>query len=116
MYAQTATENVFTTCMMLIGVSVFATIIASAGSALKDMDVRASARKQQMDSIRHFMRFRKVPQQLQNIDISCIRKCDAGAGACGGGFSEEDGGVAVDDEDFLWCRHMSRSKVVLSTT
>jgi hypothetical protein len=65
MYPTQTDQRIFTTCIALLGIGVFSTIIASASSLLANMDTHAEARKAQIDSIRHFMTYRKVAPAVQ---------------------------------------------------
>lgn len=62
----TATEKVFVTVMLFIGIVINASIIGSAANLLSNLDKEAIARKNQMDSINDYLRFKKVPLPLQN--------------------------------------------------
>jgi CRP-like cAMP-binding protein len=59
------TQRFFTIASMIIGVCVFSLIIGAASSLLVTLDAHAAAREEQIDSIVHFMVFRKVPRALQ---------------------------------------------------
>lgn len=58
-------ENVFMCVSYLIALVVNAVIIGSAATLLSNMDTTAVAKKEQMDGINEYMRFRKVPPNLQ---------------------------------------------------
>jgi hypothetical protein len=62
----TATEKMFVTVMLFIGIVINASIIGSAANLLSNLDKEAIARKNQMDSINDYLRFKKVPLPLQN--------------------------------------------------
>jgi hypothetical protein len=65
MYPTQTDQRVFSFAMALLGIGVFSTIIASASSLLANLDTHAEARKEQIDSIRHFMTYRKVETDVQ---------------------------------------------------
>ncbi|GLD92587.1 hypothetical protein PINS_up001146 [Pythium insidiosum] len=60
------TEEVFTSLMLFVGIVINASIIGSAANLLANLDKVAIARKNQMDSINDYMRFKKVPLALQD--------------------------------------------------
>lgn len=62
----TAHEKLFVSVMLFIGIVINASIIGSAANLLSNLDKEAIARKNQMDSINDYLRFKKVPLQLQN--------------------------------------------------
>jgi potassium voltage-gated channel Eag-related subfamily H protein 7 len=61
----TYNEHVYSGCIMLAGIAVFASIIGGASSLLSNLDLSAQAQKQQMDSINQYLRFRRVPSELR---------------------------------------------------
>ncbi|TMW66084.1 hypothetical protein Poli38472_003849 [Pythium oligandrum] len=61
----TPTEQVFTSVMLFVGIVINASIIGSAANLLSNLDKAEIARKNQMDSINDYMRFKKVPLVLQ---------------------------------------------------
>ncbi|DAZ94693.1 TPA: hypothetical protein N0F65_000008, partial [Lagenidium giganteum] len=62
----TSTEKLFTSVMLVVGIIINASIIGSAANLLANMDKAEIARKNQMDSINDYLRFKKVPLSLQN--------------------------------------------------
>ncbi|KAJ0405320.1 hypothetical protein P43SY_001079 [Pythium insidiosum] len=60
------TEKIFTSLMLFVGIVINASIIGSAANLLANLDKVAIARKNQMDSINDYMRFKKVPLALQD--------------------------------------------------
>lgn len=62
----TATEKMFVSVMLFIGIVINASIIGSAANLLANLDKEAIARKNQLDSINDYLRFKKVPLKLQN--------------------------------------------------
>lgn len=62
----TSTEKLFTALMLFVGIVINASIIGSAANLLSNLDKAAIARKNQMDGINEYMRFKKVPLPLQN--------------------------------------------------
>ncbi|KAF1334499.1 Voltage-gated ion channel, partial [Globisporangium splendens] len=59
-------EKVFTALMQFIGIVINASIIGSAANLLSNLDKAEIARKDQMDSINDYLRFKKVPLALQD--------------------------------------------------
>uniref|UniRef100_K3X008 Cyclic nucleotide-binding domain-containing protein n=1 Tax=Globisporangium ultimum (strain ATCC 200006 / CBS 805.95 / DAOM BR144) TaxID=431595 RepID=K3X008_GLOUD len=59
-------EKVFTALMLFIGIVINASIIGSAANLLSNLDKAEIARKNQMDSINDYLRFKKVPLVLQD--------------------------------------------------
>jgi CRP-like cAMP-binding protein len=59
------TQRFFTIASLIVGVCIFSLIIGAASSLLVTLDAHAAARQEQIDSITHFMVFRKVPRDLQ---------------------------------------------------
>ncbi|TYZ69169.1 hypothetical protein PybrP1_012166 [[Pythium] brassicae (nom. inval.)] len=62
----TSTEKLFTALMLFVGIVINASIIGSAANLLSNLDKAAIARKNQMDGISEYMRFKKVPLPLQD--------------------------------------------------
>ncbi|KAG1692327.1 hypothetical protein DVH05_025497 [Phytophthora capsici] len=62
----TPTEKLFTSVMLFVGIVINASIIGSAANLLANLDKEEIARKNQMDSINDYLRFKKVPLYLQN--------------------------------------------------
>lgn len=63
---RTSIEKLFTSLMLFIGIVINASIIGSAANLLSNLDKEQIARKNQMDSINDYLRFKKVPLDLQN--------------------------------------------------
>ncbi|GMF14748.1 unnamed protein product [Phytophthora lilii] len=59
-------EKLFTSVMLFVGIVINASIIGSAANLLANLDKEEIARKNQMDSINDYLRFKKVPLVLQN--------------------------------------------------
>ncbi|KAG7393791.1 hypothetical protein PHYBOEH_006019 [Phytophthora boehmeriae] len=62
----TPIEKLFTSVMLFVGIVINASIIGSAANLLANLDKEEIARKNQMDSINDYLRFKKVPLVLQN--------------------------------------------------
>ncbi|RLN88689.1 hypothetical protein BBJ28_00008504 [Nothophytophthora sp. Chile5] len=62
----TPIEKLFTSVMLFVGIVINASIIGSAANLLSNLDKEEIARKNQMDSINDYLRFKKVPLNLQN--------------------------------------------------
>ncbi|KAL4138242.1 hypothetical protein PRIC2_001749 [Phytophthora ramorum] len=62
----TPIEKLFTSVMLFVGIVINASIIGSAANLLANLDKEEIARKNQMDSINDYLRFKKVPLNLQN--------------------------------------------------
>lgn len=60
-------EVVFTILMTIVGLLVYSIIIGSASSALANMDSTASMRRQTLDKINEYLRYRRVPGFFQKI-------------------------------------------------
>jgi potassium voltage-gated channel Eag-related subfamily H protein 7 len=60
------TEKIFTSIMLILGILINASIIGSAANLLSNLDKAEIARKNQLDSINEYLRFKKVPLQLQD--------------------------------------------------
>ncbi|KAJ8526001.1 hypothetical protein ON010_g15183 [Phytophthora cinnamomi] len=63
---KTSFEKLFTSVMLFVGIVINASIIGSAANLLSNLDKEEIARKDQMDSINDYLRFKKVPLGLQN--------------------------------------------------
>lgn len=59
-------EKLFTAFMLFVGIVINASIIGSAANLLSNLDKAEIARKNQMDSINEYLRFKKVPLVLQD--------------------------------------------------
>ncbi|KAG2804132.1 hypothetical protein PC119_g18870 [Phytophthora cactorum] len=62
----TPIEKLFTSVMLFVGIVINASIIGSAANLLANLDKEEIARKNHMDSINDYLRFKKVPLGLQN--------------------------------------------------
>ncbi|ETN08973.1 hypothetical protein PPTG_11041 [Phytophthora nicotianae INRA-310] len=62
----TPIEKLFTSVMLFVGIVINASIIGSAANLLANLDKEEIARKNHMDSINDYLRFKKVPLVLQN--------------------------------------------------
>lgn len=62
----TSIEKLFTSVMLFVGIVINASIIGSAANLLSNLDKAEIARKNQMDTINDYLRFKKVPLDLQN--------------------------------------------------
>eukprot|EP00753_Platysulcus_tardus_P010889 PLAT3132.1.p1 GENE.PLAT3132.1~~PLAT3132.1.p1 ORF type:complete len:918 (+),score=369.32 PLAT3132.1:19-2772(+) len=60
-------EIMFTTGMTLVGLILYSVIIGSASSALANMDSTSTRRKQTLDRVTEYLRYRNVPQFFQKI-------------------------------------------------
>ncbi|KAG9406953.1 hypothetical protein AC1031_003278 [Aphanomyces cochlioides] len=63
---RTTLERIFTGLMLLLGIAVNATIIGSAANLLANLDKTEVARKEHLDAINDYLRFKKVPLMLQD--------------------------------------------------
>ncbi|OQR89617.1 Voltage-gated Ion Channel (VIC) Superfamily [Thraustotheca clavata] len=63
---ETTIERIFTSVMLLIGIGINASIIGSAANLLANLDKTEVARKEHLDSINDYLRFKKVPLALQD--------------------------------------------------
>lgn len=61
----TVLEHLFSSAMIFLGVFMYAIIIGSLSSSISNLDVEKAERKKQLDSIKQFLRQRKVPLSLQ---------------------------------------------------
>lgn len=61
------TEVIYTMVMTVVGLMMYSVIIGSAATALQEMDVGATQRRQKLDEITNYMRARKVPSFFQKI-------------------------------------------------
>ena len=61
----TILEHVYSSAMIFLGVFMYAIIIGSLSSSISNLDVEKAERKKQLDSIKQFLRQRKVPISLQ---------------------------------------------------
>ena len=64
---------VFTNVMLLVGIAVFSSIIGGASALLSNLDSLAAAKKAQVDSINHYLAFRKVPTELRRKISSYVK-------------------------------------------
>jgi CRP-like cAMP-binding protein len=62
---QTQTETIFSIFVTLIGISLFATIIGTVGSLVTNLDSSKLYFRQKMDGINDYMRYKKIPAELQ---------------------------------------------------
>eukprot|EP00672_Neobodo_designis_P018201 CAMPEP_0174828236 /NCGR_PEP_ID=MMETSP1114-20130205/1211_1 /TAXON_ID=312471 /ORGANISM="Neobodo designis, Strain CCAP 1951/1" /LENGTH=373 /DNA_ID=CAMNT_0016061949 /DNA_START=36 /DNA_END=1154 /DNA_ORIENTATION=- len=62
---QTQTETIFSIFVTLIGISLFATIIGTVGSLVTNLDSSKLYFRQKMDGINDYMRYKKIPPELQ---------------------------------------------------
>ncbi|ETV92247.1 hypothetical protein H310_13476 [Aphanomyces invadans] len=63
---KTTLERIFTGLMLLLGIAINATIIGSAANLLANLDKTEVARKEHLDAINDYLRFKKVPLALQD--------------------------------------------------
>ena len=56
---------IFTVIVCAIGVFMWAFIVGGATSSLATMDAGAQKLRQQLDTINHYMRYRRVPTKLR---------------------------------------------------
>ncbi|ETV75094.1 hypothetical protein H257_10682 [Aphanomyces astaci] len=63
---KTTLERIFTGLMLLLGIAINATIIGSAANLLANLDKTEVARKEHLDAINDYLRFKKVPLILQD--------------------------------------------------
>lgn len=59
-------EKLFTAFMLFVGIVINASIIGNAANLLSNLDKAEIERKNQMDSINEYLRFKKVPLMLQD--------------------------------------------------
>lgn len=62
----TLAEAVFSFCVTLMGISLFATIIGSVGSLVTNLDSSKLYFRQKLDSINEYMSYKQIPENLQN--------------------------------------------------
>eukprot|EP01063_Lacrimia_lanifica_P001762 TRINITY_DN1090_c0_g2_i1.p1 TRINITY_DN1090_c0_g2~~TRINITY_DN1090_c0_g2_i1.p1 ORF type:complete len:556 (+),score=197.60 TRINITY_DN1090_c0_g2_i1:119-1786(+) len=62
----TKEEHFFSIAVTMIGISLFATIIGTVGSLVTNLDSSALYFRQKMDSINDYMKYKRIPQDLQN--------------------------------------------------
>jgi len=62
---QTNIEYIFTGCMFLLGIFVFATVVGNVGDVISNMNAARTNFQARMDSIKQFMEHHKVPHTLQ---------------------------------------------------
>ena len=58
-------ETIFSICVTMIGISLFATIIGTVGSLVTNIDSSAVYFRQKMDGINDYMKYKRIPQDLQ---------------------------------------------------
>lgn len=74
-YPETYGEVLFTNCVTLLGIGVFAIIIGSASSLVANMDQVASDIQREKDQIRHFLKTNSIPKGLQIRIINFFDYC-----------------------------------------
>ncbi|XP_068689306.1 cyclic nucleotide-gated channel alpha-3-like [Montipora foliosa] len=62
---QTNIEYIFTGCMFLLGIFVFATVVGNVGDVISNMNAARTNFQARMDSIKQYMEHHKVPDTLQ---------------------------------------------------
>ncbi|KAL9957859.1 hypothetical protein ACROYT_G034809 [Oculina patagonica] len=62
---QTNLEYIFTGCMFLLGIFVFATVVGNVGDVISNMNAARTNFQARMDSIKQFMEHHNVPHTLQ---------------------------------------------------
>ncbi|XP_067949900.1 cyclic nucleotide-gated channel alpha-3-like [Watersipora subatra] len=62
---QTDIEHIFVVCDFLVGVLIFATIVGNVGSMITKMNREQTEFQQKMDSIKRYMKLRKVDKSLE---------------------------------------------------
>lgn len=62
---QTNVEYIFTGCMFLLGIFVFATVVGNVGDVISNMNAARTNFQARMDSIKQFMEHHNVPHALQ---------------------------------------------------
>ncbi|XP_074627636.1 cyclic nucleotide-gated channel alpha-3-like isoform X1 [Acropora palmata] len=62
---QTNVEYIFTGCMFLLGIFVFATVVGNVGDVISNMNAARTNFQSRMDSIKQFMEQHEVPDTLQ---------------------------------------------------
>jgi hypothetical protein len=68
-YPETATETAFSITMCLFGAIMWAFVVAAATSLLAGMDQSVQKARNEAETMKHFMRFRRVPRRLQQMVI-----------------------------------------------
>eukprot|EP00760_Papus_ankaliazontas_P017586 PhM_4_TR17331/c0_g1_i1/m.65710/K04950/CNGA3; cyclic nucleotide gated channel alpha 3 len=61
----TQLETIFSIFVTMIGISLFATIIGTVGSLVTNLDSSALYFRQKMDGINDYMKYKRIPQDLQ---------------------------------------------------
>eukprot|EP01012_Entosiphon_sulcatum_P005336 TRINITY_DN1234_c0_g1_i1.p1 TRINITY_DN1234_c0_g1~~TRINITY_DN1234_c0_g1_i1.p1 ORF type:complete len:503 (-),score=163.30 TRINITY_DN1234_c0_g1_i1:295-1803(-) len=62
----TQIETLFSIFVTMVGISLFATIIGTVGSLVTNLDSSALYFRQKMDGINDYMKYKRIPQDLQN--------------------------------------------------
>eukprot|EP01059_Diplonema_ambulator_P018504 TRINITY_DN3088_c0_g1_i3.p1 TRINITY_DN3088_c0_g1~~TRINITY_DN3088_c0_g1_i3.p1 ORF type:complete len:582 (+),score=175.35 TRINITY_DN3088_c0_g1_i3:67-1812(+) len=62
----TQLETIFSIAVTMVGISLFATIIGTVGSLVTNLDSSALYFRQKMDGINDYMKYKRIPQDLQN--------------------------------------------------
>eukprot|EP00756_Hemistasia_phaeocysticola_P016787 Hpha_TRINITY_DN15498_c2_g12::TRINITY_DN15498_c2_g12_i1::g.173097::m.173097/K04950/CNGA3; cyclic nucleotide gated channel alpha 3 len=62
----TQLETIFSIFVTMVGISLFATIIGTVGSLVTNLDSSALYFRQKMDGINDYMKYKRIPQDLQN--------------------------------------------------
>eukprot|EP01006_Ploeotia_vitrea_P017570 TRINITY_DN48773_c0_g1_i1.p1 TRINITY_DN48773_c0_g1~~TRINITY_DN48773_c0_g1_i1.p1 ORF type:complete len:542 (+),score=56.35 TRINITY_DN48773_c0_g1_i1:27-1652(+) len=62
----TQLETLFSIFVTMVGISLFATIIGTVGSLVTNLDSSALYFRQKMDGINDYMKYKRIPQDLQN--------------------------------------------------
>ena len=72
---ETDSQFIFTTCAIIVGVLMYALIVGSVGSALQSIDSPDSQRIRRMDSVREYLRQRRVSDELTETIMSYYDYC-----------------------------------------
>ena len=64
-YPHTVPEAAFTVLVSAVGVFMFAFVVGSATSSLATKDAMALHQRNRVETIQHYMRYRRVPMKLQ---------------------------------------------------
>jgi hypothetical protein len=74
---QNTLERVFTGLMLLIGIGINASIIGSAANLLANMDKTEVARKEHLDAINDYLRFKKVHRVMSLYNEKIVMNLDS---------------------------------------
>jgi hypothetical protein len=82
-------EVLFTAIVAVIGLIIYSVIIGSASSALQNMDSAGAARRQTLDKVTDYLRYRKVPRFFQKIILDYYEHVHSNVSDKDDGFLED---------------------------